>query len=93
MEGLRAELHEERDASARAEQAPGKARQAADAAVAALRALREEEAEVAAQLRAQEAAEAAAQQEVKEAVGQHQAAARVVDKLRNTLAQVRRGPE
>lgn len=62
VEGLRAALEEERDASARAEVAPGKARHAADQAVAALRALREEEAEVAAQLRAQEAAEAAAQQ-------------------------------
>lgn len=83
---LRDALEEEREAAARAGQAPGKARRAADAAAAALRALRDEEGEVAAALRAAEAAEGAALQEAREAGQQHAAAARACDKLRNQLA-------
>ena len=64
IDNLRAALDEERDAASKAEAAPGRARQAADAAVAALRALREEEADVAAQLRNWEGAEAVATQVV-----------------------------
>ena len=62
IEHLRAALDEERDAASKADSAPGRARQAADAAVAAPRALREEEAELAAQLRSWEAAEAVSAQ-------------------------------
>lgn len=62
IENLRAALDEERDAASKADSTPGRARQAADAAVAALRALREEEAEVTAQLRNWEAAETVAAQ-------------------------------
>ena len=56
---LHSALNEEREAATRADGQPSRSRHQADLAVAALRALREEEAELAAQLRVQEAAEAA----------------------------------
>ena len=62
IERLRCTLDEEREAAGKAEGLPARARHAADLAVAALRPLREEEAEVAAQLRVQEVAEAAMHQ-------------------------------
>ena len=62
IDTLRGVLEEDGEAAAAAQLQPARARQAADAAVARLRALREEEAEVAARLREVEYAEAAVEQ-------------------------------
>jgi hypothetical protein len=59
VEGLRAALGEEQEAVKAVEGAPGRARHQADLATAALRQMREEEAEVVAQLRTHEVAELA----------------------------------
>jgi hypothetical protein len=56
---LHSALDEEREAATRADGQPSRSPHQADLAVAALRVPREEEAELAAQLRVQEAAEAA----------------------------------
>ncbi|KAL4436789.1 hypothetical protein ABPG75_003928 [Micractinium tetrahymenae] len=83
---LRAALEEEREALTSSDLQPSRARHLADLAVAQLRGLREEEAELAAQLKACDAVEEGQLQESQQLVQQQAAAVKANDKLSNAVA-------